>query len=345
MDQSMVARFAKAAARQDELLSGGTLWEQKEKKKQREYDAIDKKWADEAKMDFLLKRDKQAQENDLAKQGLVNQGQVARAETVNSGTYDVAELKNQGVGRMARQGLGASSPNAAGAGDAMFKSWYEKEGSTQLLNPEQLNNKRMEFNKFFDGGNQQSNLNPSDIPTPEALQSAYYKGMNDSEFRGAIDRNENLRGMGYVQDIKTGKTVRVVNNEVYGPDESRSSARLEINKNPINNEPISAAQPTSIEFWRKGFSDAANKSTTSRATSTAGPGIEDPYSTASIDAQITEDENKRKLFDNKYMNWVAKRLRNISNAPIRGIGAGMYATNRVLGNASDRISNWKGWDE
>lgn len=85
MDQSMVARFKKAAERQNEILSGGNIFEQAEKKKQREYDALDKKWAEEKKMDFLLQRDRQAQESDLAKQGLVNAGQLANTETVNTG--------------------------------------------------------------------------------------------------------------------------------------------------------------------------------------------------------------------------------------------------------------------
>ena len=74
MDQSMVARFKKAAERQNEILSGGNIFEREERKKKLEEER-----------DFLLKRDRQAQENDLAKQELVNAGQLADTETVNAG--------------------------------------------------------------------------------------------------------------------------------------------------------------------------------------------------------------------------------------------------------------------
>jgi hypothetical protein len=89
MDQSMVARFKKAAARQDERLDelarGGNIFEQEEKKKRRDYEALDKKWADEANKEFLLEKDRQQQTNELAKQGLINSGQLANTETVNTG--------------------------------------------------------------------------------------------------------------------------------------------------------------------------------------------------------------------------------------------------------------------
>lgn len=65
--------------------SPGNIFFDQAEKKRRDYEAIDKKWAEEAGRDFLLTRDKQDQKNDLAKQELVNAGQIANTETVNTG--------------------------------------------------------------------------------------------------------------------------------------------------------------------------------------------------------------------------------------------------------------------
>jgi len=65
--------------------SPGNIFFDQAEKKRRDYEAIDKKWAEEAGRDFLLTRDKQDQKNDLAKQELVNAGQIANTETENTG--------------------------------------------------------------------------------------------------------------------------------------------------------------------------------------------------------------------------------------------------------------------
>jgi len=91
-DQSMISRFAKAAARQDELLSGGNIFDRDHKKKQLE-----------AEQDFLLKRDRQMQENDLAKQTLSNRGSLDVANIQRTGQADIANINN--TGQLTRQRL------------------------------------------------------------------------------------------------------------------------------------------------------------------------------------------------------------------------------------------------
>lgn len=60
-----------------------------------------------------------------------------------------------------------------------------------------------------------------------------------------------------------------------------------------------------------------------------------------IDRQITEENKKKKYFDNRFGNWAAKRAKNIGMAPFRAAGAGMEGARRILNN----IAESKMWDE
>lgn len=164
-------------------------------------------------------------------------------------------LKMQNAGQMARQGLAnvgnentaniqaGASRYGSNMGDAMFKTWYEKEGALESLTPEQLSEKRAAFQKNFGG---------ADAPTPEAIQYALYSGKTDKEFRSAIDNDANLRGMGYVQNLRTGKTTRVINNEVFGGRAPQASAPL---AEPVASPPpnIDRGIPHEVKQAERGY--------------------------------------------------------------------------------------------
>lgn len=163
--------------------------------------------------------------------------------------------KMQNAGQMARQGLAnvgnentaniqaGASRYGSNMGDAMFKTWYEKEGALESLTPEQLSEKRAAFQKNFGG---------ADAPTPEAIQDALYSGKTDKEFRSAIDNDANLRGMGYVQNLRTGKTTRVINNEVFGGRAPQASAPL---AEPVASPPpnIDRGIPHEVKQAERGY--------------------------------------------------------------------------------------------
>lgn len=159
----------------------------------------------------------------LEVQKAANEGRTNIQDLKNQGAYDVADLRNQGTGQIARQRLGISTTNTNNSGRKGYDdivTEIAKNDSTLFTDPSrkaELDNlgKNLKTMGFNNEQQQPTTLNEADIPTPEAIQSAHYRGMNDKEFRGAIDKNENLQGMGYVQNLKTGKTVRVVNNEVF----------------------------------------------------------------------------------------------------------------------------------
>ena len=92
MDQSMVARFKKAAERQNEILSGGNISEQNERKKRLSDAMLDAKWAKEAEQEgkMNMQRDLLANNLDVAREN--NAGALARQQL--QGDYG---LKQEGI--------------------------------------------------------------------------------------------------------------------------------------------------------------------------------------------------------------------------------------------------------
>lgn len=67
----------------------------------------------------------------------------------------------------------------------------------------------------------------------------------------------------------------------------------------------------------------------------------DPNSFMAIDSQITDELNKKKYTGNKYLDWGIKRMRNITAAPGRVVGAGLFGAD----NLRRSISEWEGWNK
>jgi len=201
MDQSMVARFIKAAERQNEILSGGNIFEQAEKKKKAEEEARAKITAMEANRDFLLTRDRQAQESDLAKQLAANAG---RSPARMALSQDVSRLQEPSQG---------SSRGKQGGG-SMDEYIKAKLAANPMATDEELR-------KGWDT----LNAPPPVAPTADDVITMNYSQMSNDEFRNAVNNPNSAQpkvGWGYVEQVGGKGFTRVLGDTVSsGPQSAR----------------------------------------------------------------------------------------------------------------------------
>ena len=228
----------------DEVLSMAKDSQNLRKKKQRddESSAVNQSW-DDTPAGQAYWKDIRARNSAMELEKESNRARLGEAQINN-------------IGQFARQQLGGASMQTrepAGMGDAMFKSWYEKEGSMEGLTPEQLSEKRTMFQQYF-GGNEAA-PNEADAPTPEALRHELYSGMTDKDFRSAINNDPNLQGMGYVQNLRTGKTTRVINNDVFSGRTPSHRQQASTPKEPLMDSPpnIDRGIPPEVQKAQKGY--------------------------------------------------------------------------------------------
>lgn len=202
-DQSMIARFKKAAERQDELLAGGNIFDKEEKKKKAEEEARAKITAMEANRDFLLTRDRQAQESDLAKQLAANAGRSPARMALSQEASRLQE-PSQGSSR-GKQGGGSM--------DEYIKA---KLAANPMATDEELR-------KGWDTLNAPAPV----APTADDVITMNYSQMSNDEFRNAVNNPNSAQpkvGWGYVEQVGGKGFTRVLGDTVSsGPIQSRAS--------------------------------------------------------------------------------------------------------------------------